>query len=123
MESLKERHWIRLMRIGHLMGCHQRPDRSFFVVGYQFPICARCTGVLVGQLFAVALLLLGFRLSCLSIFLLLLVMGADWGIQFVGLIESNNGRRFITGLSAGVGLTYIYYQVLMLIIRLFVFAI
>jgi uncharacterized membrane protein len=25
--------------------CHQRPERSFFVDGYQFPVCARCTGL------------------------------------------------------------------------------
>ena len=25
--------------------CHQRPDRSFFIDGHQFPVCARCTGL------------------------------------------------------------------------------
>ena len=25
--------------------CHQRPERSFFVDGHQFPVCARCTGL------------------------------------------------------------------------------
>ena len=25
--------------------CHQRPDRSFFWDGQQFPVCARCTGL------------------------------------------------------------------------------
>jgi len=27
------------------MICHQRPDRSFFWDGHQFPVCARCTGL------------------------------------------------------------------------------
>jgi uncharacterized membrane protein len=27
--------------------CHQRPDRSFFWAGHQFPVCARCTGLYV----------------------------------------------------------------------------
>jgi len=27
--------------------CHQRPDRSFFWDGHQFPVCARCTGLYV----------------------------------------------------------------------------
>ena len=25
--------------------CHQRPERSFFFDGHQFPVCARCTGL------------------------------------------------------------------------------
>ena len=25
--------------------CHQRPERSFFWDGQQFPVCARCTGL------------------------------------------------------------------------------
>ena len=29
-------------------GCHCRPDRSFFFRGRQFPVCARCTGMLLG---------------------------------------------------------------------------
>ena len=33
-------------------GCHQRPERSFFVKGYQMPVCARCEGELIGILAA-----------------------------------------------------------------------
>ena len=36
------------MKLGKSSGCHQRADRSFFWHGYQFPICARCTGVVSG---------------------------------------------------------------------------
>ena len=25
--------------------CHQRPERSFFWAGHQFPVCARCTSL------------------------------------------------------------------------------
>jgi uncharacterized membrane protein len=28
--------------------CHQLPDRSFFVSGTQWPVCARCTGLYLG---------------------------------------------------------------------------
>ena len=27
--------------------CHQQPERSFFLDGDQFPVCARCTGLYV----------------------------------------------------------------------------
>ena len=43
----KEQKWLTWMKIGAKLGCHQRSDRSFFYHGYQFPICARCTGVLI----------------------------------------------------------------------------
>ena len=33
-------------------GCHCRADRSFFWKGKQLPICARCTGELVGMVAA-----------------------------------------------------------------------
>jgi uncharacterized membrane protein len=33
--------------------CHQRPERSFYVWGAQFPVCARCTGIYVGAAFGV----------------------------------------------------------------------
>ena len=25
--------------------CHQRPDRSFFTAGFQWPVCGRCSGL------------------------------------------------------------------------------
>lgn len=44
----------RLMQIGRSSGCHQLPERSFFYNGKQFPVCARCTGAIVGQIIASA---------------------------------------------------------------------
>src|SRR5260370_37403152 len=28
--------------------CHQIPERSFFIAGHQFAVCARCTGLYAG---------------------------------------------------------------------------
>ena len=33
-----------IFSIGSLI-CHQKPERSFFWDGHQFPVCARCTGL------------------------------------------------------------------------------
>ena len=34
--------------------CHQIPDRSFFLDGRQFPVCARCTGLYLSGLVGLA---------------------------------------------------------------------
>jgi len=34
--------------------CHQLPDRSFHVAGFQLPVCARCLGIYVGASLGVA---------------------------------------------------------------------
>lgn len=44
-----------LMQIGKSSGCHQMPERSFSYKGKQFPVCARCTGIFIGQLISYAL--------------------------------------------------------------------
>ena len=45
--------WLKWMDFGKRIGCHQKPERSFFINGYQFPVCARCTGVMIGYLLAI----------------------------------------------------------------------
>jgi uncharacterized membrane protein len=34
--------------------CHQRPERSFFLDGHQFPVCARCTGLYLSGALGIA---------------------------------------------------------------------
>ena len=83
-------------------GCHRRSDRSFFLRGRQFPICARCTGELVGML--AALICCFFFLPAIWVaVLLLLPLIADGGIQRLTSYESTNSRRFVTGLLFGYG--------------------
>jgi uncharacterized membrane protein len=74
--------------------CHQRQDRSFVVEGRQVPLCARCTGLLVGS-FAVPLYLSGVRWP-IAIFLIA-AFGIDSVSQWLGLRSSNNVLRFLTG--------------------------
>lgn len=93
------------MILGRASGCHQMPERSFFFRGKQFPICARCTGVYIGELLAL-LSVKWLRPPLWVVPLFCAVMLVDWGIQALGWQESTNIRRFITGLLCGYGLCY-----------------
>ena len=97
-------------------GCHQLPERSFFIKGKQFPVCARCTGVLLGQFLAILLAIVGIRFNIIVSILLLLIMGMDWFIQYVGLLRSNNIRRVITGFSGGLGLFSLYINIVLVFV-------
>ena len=102
-----DRIWKFFDEVGLRSGGHRMRERSFFYKGRQFPVCARCTGVGIGQLTA---LVVGFFRDVpllLSLFFLS-VMGADWGLQEYGKIESTNKRRLITGFMGGFGLFSIY---------------
>lgn len=88
--------WAFFMRLGDRCGCHQREDRSFNLKGYQFPVCSRCTGILTGQVLCVILYIFKFRIPIYISILFLLIMFFDWYVQFKGIKESSNIRRFIT---------------------------
>lgn len=103
-----------LMRIGRLTGCHQMPERSFHVRGYQFPLCARCTGIVIGELAAIPLWFLlpvGFITACI----LGVPLVMDGGLQYFYFIPSTNLRRVVTGFLAGWGLMTIYIRIFVLI--------
>lgn len=89
------------MRLGALSGCHQMASRSFFLRGYQFPLCARCTGVFLGQLTAAVTAC--FLSPSPWLALLLLPMAVDGLTQTAGWRVSNNALRLVTGLLGGFG--------------------
>lgn len=91
-----------LFKIGCRTGCHQRADRSFFFKGYQFPICARCTGVIIGYGLTIPIYLLWqfYYHHCLIACLIMLL---DWMIQYFKIRESTNIRRLVTGILGGFG--------------------
>ena len=93
------------MIIGAMSGCHQMPERSFFIGKYQFPVCARCTGVFIG--YAAGIVLLPFlKINAIISILMCLVMYVDWKIQKMKILNSTNIRRLITGLVCGVGMIH-----------------
>ncbi len=114
----KDKIWIKLMDIGHLLGCHQMESRSFSIGGYQFPLCARCTGVLIGELIGIASIISGIRISWITIMIFVAVMGIDWFIQYIELLMSNNFRRIVTGTLCGFAVTYVYFYLIIGVIKL-----
>ena len=99
---MNDKTWLGLMKTGEHLGCHQMPERSFFYKGYQFPVCARCTGVILSSFFAV-LVFTKKKISPIICALMSGVMFADWFIQRIGIKPSTNRRRFLTGLIGGFG--------------------
>lgn len=114
----KDKVWIKLMNIGHVLGCHQMESRSFSIGGYQFPLCARCTGVLIGELIGIGCIICGLRISWITILIFIAIMGIDWFIQYIELRMSNNYRRFVTGTFCGFAVTYVYFYIIIWGIRL-----
>ena len=100
--------WIALMKVGARLGCHQMADRSFSYKGYQFPVCARCTGIIIGEIIAIIAMLFTLKIDLLYSFVLVVPLAIDGGIQYINLVQSNNIRRVVTGVLAGFGLTYVY---------------
>lgn len=82
--------------------CHQKSERSFFVRGRQFHICARCTGILTGYFLSPVMYLTDSKVIIMTFFTFTLLMVVDGFTQLYGLRESTNLLRFITGLGWGV---------------------
>jgi len=97
--------WVKLMKIGASTGCHQMYGRSFSICGYQFPVCARCTGLGLGQFLGFIFSFVLFKYDILFFIppaiLSLMILGIDGLGQFYKKWESTNLRRLITGLSCG----------------------
>jgi len=95
--------WRKWMLLGEKTGCHQKPDRSFFINGYQMPICARCFGVIIGYLISIPCFFI-FGFSKLLSILGAVIMLFDWLLQASGKLKSTNFRRLFTGVLGGFGI-------------------
>ena len=114
----QERVWIKLMNYGSKLGCHQLSKRSFFYKGFQFPLCARCTGIVIGEILLAPLSLLFFETPYWVSIIFILIMAIDGGLQYFNILQSNNIRRLITGILAGYGYTNLLIFFIKLIINL-----
>jgi len=87
--------------------CHQIPERSFFIAGHQFAVCARCTGLYAG--FTVATLcyplLRSLKRTDMPPLRWLLIaavpLAIDFSLGFFGLWENTHLSRLLTGALLG----------------------
>jgi len=96
-------------------------ERSFFWKGSQFPLCARCTGLLIGQAAALFLFLLFVRsdiriLLCLA-GISVLIMGIDGLGQLKNIWLSTNPRRLVTGLLCGCFVTIFNINFIIMLVK------
>jgi uncharacterized membrane protein len=99
LESIHSQIQSVVYRISHYIGCHQRSDRSYFFNGRQFPICARCLGLLIGLP-----LPLVCRINVAAATVCLLPLLLDGGTQALRFRESVNWLRLVTGAVFSLGL-------------------
>ncbi|MBU5227519.1 DUF2085 domain-containing protein [Clostridium senegalense] len=86
----------------YMFFCHRMPERSFFLKNKQFPICARCTGILVGYFIGIIYSILTKKINFFLLFIFMIPISIDGIGQLYGYWNSNNIRRFLTGILAGI---------------------
>ena len=97
--------------------CHQLPDRTVLLDGTLLPFCARCTGIYLGFVLSVGYFYVQKRyfgnklLKGIQIFIAafcFLPFMLDGMGSYIGIWQSNNLARILTGLPAGVSLPYFF---------------
>lgn len=95
------------LRLPFRLLCHGIEPRSFAVGSAAMPICARCSGIYLGMLGGIAggLFLAGRGRIVPGVVAALLIvpLALDGTTQALGLRESGNLLRFVTGILTGAG--------------------
>jgi uncharacterized membrane protein len=87
--------------------CHQLPERSFYIEGQKFAVCARCTGIYSGFVLGVLAYPLVRRLRRTDtperkwLLLAALPLAVDFSLTFAGIWENTHTSRLLTGMLLG----------------------
>ncbi|MCA1054511.1 DUF2085 domain-containing protein [Rossellomorea aquimaris] len=106
------------------MPCHRIPERSLTVGSYQFPLCYRCMGIMLGMGFGIMVNWIYFRASLFMVLgaCLLIPMLIDGYTQKWKWRSSTNFLRLTTGVMFGWGLAveivYVAQRLIALILSL-----
>ncbi|WP_129690997.1 DUF2085 domain-containing protein [Gottfriedia acidiceleris] len=98
--------------------CHRKQERSFHIGSYTFPLCARCSAVLIGYLFLPFLFMISSLLLWWYIPLLMMPLLIDGYTQKWNWRESNNYLRFITGLLFGIAQTILIIRFVLFLTKI-----
>jgi len=97
--------WNLLYSSGDFL-CHQKSERSIIINENQMPFCARCTAIWLGLVIGLGFIVLyTIQLDekfIIALLIGLIPIGVDGFGQLIGLWESTNLTRIITGLLIGI---------------------
>jgi uncharacterized membrane protein len=100
-----------LWNVGYSL-CHQLPERSFFIGGWQMPVCARDTGIYLGFLAVLGIFYLGkrYRKGMVPDRLVMVFAAVGVGMyafdalsSYLGFRSTSNDLRLLVGLAFGSG--------------------
>ena len=99
--------------------CHQIPTRSFWIVGSNLGVCARCFGLYISFLSTWLLLVVRFKRHFLWKWGIVLIIPIllDGITQNLGLRMSTNYLRFSTGILGGAGVAILFFPVYSLTVQ------
>lgn len=109
---------INLKRLIDIVPCHRMKSRSLTIKGYTLPICARCTGILLGYLFFPFLFVYDLDLPLWLGIVLNFPMVLDGWTQKRKYRMSNNTLRVSTGIVSGLGQSIIIVSLSQIIISI-----
>ncbi|MEP7211945.1 MAG: DUF2085 domain-containing protein [Acidobacteriota bacterium] len=87
--------------------CHQMPERSLHLAGFQLAVCSRCFGVYFGLLAGILVYPLWRPIDEIEplpriwLFLSMIPIGVDWSLTVFGIWENTHLSRFVTGTLLG----------------------
>ena len=107
--ALSSGHLLWALPIYHAFSlvCHQIPERSFFIAGHPFAVCARCFGLYAGFTLATVAYPLIASLKKTDapprrwLFLAAVPLVIDYALGLFGIWNNTHSSRFITGALLG----------------------
>ena len=85
-----------------MYSCHQKPDRSFWILGYPAALCCRCLGFYSGVVTSGILTVFDKLKISLKIYIILfLLVISDIVLNYILKISTSNIIRFFTGIIMG----------------------